>query len=463
MFLGFLRRASSLFSLVLPLVLVGAIGWFIYLHVLDFFPGPPDARPEAQINTSAMEVPVQSPPNTGDATVVQVGDTLQVTFYERLMNEEDKWMARSHSRRPPKSFQQRAELSGDYEVRENGVIVIPLLGSIKVAGRTISQFETDAGSAFERLVGRFAFVSVALERKPIYLVGPVKKPGAYKYTAGMTVLHLVAMAGGFDRTAVDLGHMIQAVHEVETQQKSADLLKRLWARLAVLEADRDAVPPSSPRELVAFVGEDNAMRMIEAEKSVRGFVVASRRAQEIALAASMKSAKRELESKNNRRKQVEANVRLRGERIEALRTIQDKVSRPIRAQAEAEWSDVKERLQEADVAVREAETKLHLLDKEQVTLSNQSKMDLEQEILTLKSQITEASSSITASAGALDVMRSVLAATQDGDDSTTEFEIVRGTTSNQEVLTVSGTASLNPGDLVRIKMTKTAAPKPPRM
>ena len=460
MFLGFLRRASSLFSLVLPLVLVGAIGWFIYLHVLDFFPGPPDARPEAQ---SAMEVPVQSTPNTGDATVVQVGDTLQVTFYERLMNEEDKWMARSHSRRPPKSFQQRAELSGDYEVRENGVIVIPLLGSIKVAGRTISQFETDAGSAFERLVGRFAFVSVALERKPIYLVGPVKKPGAYKYTAGMTVLHLVAMAGGFDRTAVDLGHMIQAVHEVETQQKSADLLKRLWARLAVLEADRDAVPPSSPRELVAFVGEDNAMRMIEAEKSVRGFVVASRRAQEIALAASMKSAKRELESKNNRRKQVEANVRLRGERIEALRTIQDKVSRPIRAQAEAEWSDVKERLQEADVAVREAETKLHLLDKEQVTLSNQSKMDLEQEILTLKSQITEASSSITASAGALDVMRSVLAATQDGDDSTTEFEIVRGTTSNQEVLTVSGTASLNPGDLVRIKMTKTAAPKPPRM
>ena len=46
---------------------------------------------------------------------------------------------------------------------------------------------------------------VALERQPVYVLGPVKNPGAYKYAPGMTVLHAVALAGGLDRAPVEPG------------------------------------------------------------------------------------------------------------------------------------------------------------------------------------------------------------------------------------------------------------------
>ena len=452
-----IRRGSSLLKLLAPVLVLWGGVWFVAAWWLGH--SKPFAASKQLSNTRSVPSPPTNPGEAGGEKFAQIGDRLHLALYERLIDEGQHWMARSHSRRPAKSFQLRSELTGEYEVQENGKVVLPLLGPLPAADRTLPEFEADVATAFERLIGRFAFVSVTVDRKPIYVVGPVKKPGNYKYTPGMTILHLVALAGGFDRAVMDVAHMLQAVREVGDQEKSSGRLKRLWARLAVLQAERDGKPAVPPGPLVALVGEGTAKSMVDAERSLRDFAVTTRKVQDAAFEAAKRSARVELESKKARLAQVETNVELRNERVGALKSIRDRIGRPVLAHAESELSDVKERLQEAIAAVKEAENKVQQVEKDGLTAFNREQMEVEREILTLGGQIAEASSSISANAGALDVMRSALAYAQDGADGDTEFEIIRSAPRGRIVMRASGTAELKPGDLVRIRIRNSPGPK----
>ncbi|TIU43560.1 MAG: exopolysaccharide biosynthesis protein, partial [Mesorhizobium sp.] len=85
---------------------------------------------------------------------------------------------------------QRPELSGEYMVQEDGTISVPLLGFIPVANRSTQQVQADLAETFEQLLGRKGLVNIlSLERPPIYVLGPVKNPGSFKYAPGMTILH----------------------------------------------------------------------------------------------------------------------------------------------------------------------------------------------------------------------------------------------------------------------------------
>ena len=44
---------------------------------------------------------------------------------------------------------------------------------------------------------------VDVARQPIYVVGKVKNSGSFDYTPGMTVLHAIALAGGFDKAPIE--------------------------------------------------------------------------------------------------------------------------------------------------------------------------------------------------------------------------------------------------------------------
>ncbi|RUP08472.1 SLBB domain-containing protein [Hyphomicrobium sp.] len=467
MLLNVVRRASSLFNLLFPVALLAIFGWFAYLKVdltsrgaaalgtvpLIAITETIDSMTPAKKSLAPLDK-VSS--RSGDNSIISVGDTLQLAFYERLLNEEDKWAARSFSNRPAVSFQQRTELSGDYDVREDGVVVLPLLGAFPVAGRSVSQFEEDAKIAFEQMIGRFAFMSVTVNRRPVYIVGPVRKPGFYKFTEGMTVLHLVAMAGGFDSPTVDLGHMLQAVHEAEQQQKSGDRLKRLWAKLNVLTAERDGTAVFPSRELLQISSPGEAKELIASEGSQRALMLRNSQVQDRAVAASVQSVRGELQSQKDRYEQVQSGVSVRSARVDNLNRMADTIGRPIRAEAEAELSDTKARLHESTVAMHETETKLAQLEKDQLTLQNQTKLELQQQISELKSQIAEASSTTSASAGALDAMRTAIVAPDDSGDASTQYQIVRGSRTDRKTLNVSGTESINPGDLVRVVISAEA-------
>jgi exopolysaccharide production protein ExoF len=144
-----------------------------------------------------------------------VGDRLKVAFYERVEVEEDKW-GRSSSASALRGVLQRLELSGEYAVQDDGTISVPLLGSIPVANRSAQQVHADLVEAFDQLLGRNGLVNIlSLERSPIYVLGPVKNPGSFKYVPGMTILHAIALSGGLDRGTSEPWQKIGAVRQAE--------------------------------------------------------------------------------------------------------------------------------------------------------------------------------------------------------------------------------------------------------
>jgi protein involved in polysaccharide export with SLBB domain len=90
------------------------------------------------------------------------------------------------------------DLSGDFDVNDQGEIALPLIGQVKVQGHTISQVEKTITDRYGKdyLVNPRVNVEV-LNYRPFFILGEVKNPGSYPYVNGMTVLNAVALAGGY--------------------------------------------------------------------------------------------------------------------------------------------------------------------------------------------------------------------------------------------------------------------------
>jgi len=90
-------------------------------------------------------------------------------------------------------------LTGDYDVNPSGYVTMPLIGAVKAAGRSQSEFEKDVASRYVR--GGFLqdpHVTVAVVQfKPFYVMGEVATSGEFPFRSGLNVHTAVAMAGGF--------------------------------------------------------------------------------------------------------------------------------------------------------------------------------------------------------------------------------------------------------------------------
>lgn len=88
-------------------------------------------------------------------------------------------------------------LSGDYEIDQNGVISLPLAGTVKATGLTQSQFEQELAKKFrsEYLKNPKVTISI-LQYRPIYIVGEVEKQGEFPFKPGLNILTAMALAGG---------------------------------------------------------------------------------------------------------------------------------------------------------------------------------------------------------------------------------------------------------------------------
>ena len=95
------------------------------------------------------------------------------------------------------------ELSEQVVVRPDGKISLPLVSELKVAGMTPSQIQqllTERLKAF--IVAPQVTVTVSdIRSKMVYVTGEVSRAGEYPMLAPMTVLQLIAKAGGFSAYA----------------------------------------------------------------------------------------------------------------------------------------------------------------------------------------------------------------------------------------------------------------------
>jgi polysaccharide biosynthesis/export protein len=94
-------------------------------------------------------------------------------------------------------------LSRLINVRPDGVATFPMIGHIKVAGRTIEAINSDINNNYQSINPNLR-VDLFLERHAdsiVYVFGHVNQAGGFVIRRPITVLEAIALAGGFDALA----------------------------------------------------------------------------------------------------------------------------------------------------------------------------------------------------------------------------------------------------------------------
>jgi polysaccharide export outer membrane protein len=91
----------------------------------------------------------------------------------------------------------------DATVMSTGTIVISFI-EVEAAGHTIDEIREKAQLELSKYVRDFSVDIIPREwrERKIYVLGEVANPGVYNFSAGMTTLQALALAGGYKNTAL---------------------------------------------------------------------------------------------------------------------------------------------------------------------------------------------------------------------------------------------------------------------
>ena len=106
-------------------------------------------------------------------------------------------------------FWRDKDLSGDVVVRPDGMISLPLVNDIQAAGLTPEQLRVNITAAASKFVEEPTVIVVVkqINSRKVFVVGNVAKPGTYPLAGPMTVVQLIALAGGLSEYA-DKEHIL---------------------------------------------------------------------------------------------------------------------------------------------------------------------------------------------------------------------------------------------------------------
>ncbi|MEX0739705.1 MAG: polysaccharide biosynthesis/export family protein [Pseudohongiella sp.] len=141
---------------------------------------------------------------------------------------------------------QQPELSRTVAVRTDGFITYPLLGDMAVAGMTPTELRDEIARDLEAYVNiMLSEITVAVDEINSYTVsvlGEVKTPGRFSFQSQVTVLDVLAEAGGFTPFADTRDVMILRIENGETRRIEFDYRRVIRGR-------------SSPEELTVYPGD----------------------------------------------------------------------------------------------------------------------------------------------------------------------------------------------------------------
>jgi polysaccharide export outer membrane protein len=155
---------------------------------------PPGTGPmnqgSAGVFGTGMDIPQTSP-----TTQITEGDLLDIVIFET------------------------PELSGRFRVNLKGDILLPLAGTLHVAGLTVAEVTEAVTQRYKDakiLVAPEVTVFVAeFTRRTITITGEVRSPGVYSIAAPRTLADTIAMAGGLNESA---SRTVSVVHASDPKQ-----------------------------------------------------------------------------------------------------------------------------------------------------------------------------------------------------------------------------------------------------
>ncbi len=90
------------------------------------------------------------------------------------------------------------DLSGEFEIDGSGRFSLPLIRVVEAVNLTTTELESEISRRLQPDYLKNPRVSVeVIGYRPIYVLGEVRAPGSYPYTANLTVVNAIALAGGY--------------------------------------------------------------------------------------------------------------------------------------------------------------------------------------------------------------------------------------------------------------------------
>ncbi|MDE3052263.1 MAG: polysaccharide biosynthesis/export family protein [Gemmatimonadota bacterium] len=138
-------------------------------------------------------------------------------------------------------FWPEQQYSGDYEVETSGIVAMPLLGEMHVAGQPLSAVRAEVRDRYRSMTTNgVAIVSLQFR---VSVIGQVARPGLYPMDATQSVFDALSQAGG-PTNAADLSQirLLRADHVIVLN--AAEELRTGAPMLSVLleSGDRIVVP-----------------------------------------------------------------------------------------------------------------------------------------------------------------------------------------------------------------------------
>ena len=165
------------------------------------------------------------------------------------------------------------DMSGEFTVDPSGTISVPGLGEVRAEGMTSAQVRDAVAAALRErdIIEPFVAVEV-VEYGPVFVMGRVRSPGRFAYAPGMTVLQLVAVAGGYalppelaDGAASARDQSAWRQEDGISRERLAALIVRR-ARLIAQRAGRLEI--ELPEGLAELVGPERVRQVHAAEEEL---------------------------------------------------------------------------------------------------------------------------------------------------------------------------------------------------
>ena len=211
--------------------------------------GAADATVASADHTKSLKLPKSDPIKSSaadscmDGTVISevavAGDKLQIRFFEKAAFSPPSSAGASQAN---EVVFERLDLSGVYEVGEDGTVSIPFIGRIEVVGKSLACGESEITKAsFAATRAQTTVTASFAARPPVLVKGAVRAPGAYQFSPGMTVETLLALAGEAGRSGLDLAQQRMSLVARQREIDHSALSVRIeWSRLrAALAGQRE--------------------------------------------------------------------------------------------------------------------------------------------------------------------------------------------------------------------------------
>jgi len=117
-------------------------------------------------------------------------------------------------------FWRDRDMSAEVVVRPDGLISLPLLNDVQASGLTPDALREKVQGEAKRYIEdpNVSVVVKEVRSRKVFITGNVERPGPYPLAGPMTVVQLIALAGGV-REYADAGHIIIVRQEGKDQKR----------------------------------------------------------------------------------------------------------------------------------------------------------------------------------------------------------------------------------------------------